>query len=341
MRCDRVDVVMPVFNSEFMIVGAVGSILRQSFADFRLIVIDDGSTDATAGLLADMAATDGRMLAITKENGGIVDALNAGLGICEAEFVARHDGDDIAFPHRFEEQIDYLAKHGDCIAVSNNVWHIDANGVRVGATHGYGDAVGNLDSVPAGEPHLIHPFLMARFAAIRQVGGYRHVLHAEDADLYFRLEPLGRLHVLQERLGEYRIHSGSITSGSIQNVRAGAVYSQLAAVSARRRLMGVEDLAFTKALAAHVQRASSLASMIAVAQQQLDAQEREYLEVATAAKMLQLQVYRRFQFGLSDMRTIAVYIWRYRSRIPARDRRLSWKRLSGIIIGRDSISMSC
>ncbi|HET9630425.1 MAG TPA: glycosyltransferase family A protein [Novosphingobium sp.] len=317
-----VDVVMPVFNTEATIASSVRSILEQTIADLRLIVVDDGSTDHTPKILRELASADRRLIVVTTANRGVVDALNTGLEHCRAKYMARHDGDDIAFPDRLARQVAYLDKHSDCTAVSCTAWHIDAQGRRIGTTGSGGDAVGNPHAVPAGEPYLMHPFLLARLDAVRAVGGYRHVLHAEDSDLYWRLEAIGRLHVLDERLGEYRIHAGGVTSGSAQNVRATAVFSQLAALSARRRALAAADIAFSPSLAREVRESPSLARMIELASEGLDDGERRYLEVAAAAKMLQLRVYRRFRFSLADLQTMAKLLSRHFALIPPRDRKI-------------------
>jgi hypothetical protein len=204
--------------------------------------------------------------------------------------------------------------------VAGNVLQINAQGDRIGTTRFHGDAVGNVDAVPAGEPYLMHPFLMVRLSAINAVGGYRHTAHCEDTDLYFRLEPLGRLHVLDDILGSYRIHAGGVTSRSVQNVRVSAVYSQLAALSAKRRAGGRRDFSFPALLVQQVQAAPSLAAMIALVSADLDEDEKSYLEVRVAAKMIQLRVYRAFRFGSEDVHTIIQLIGRHWNAISHQDK---------------------
>src|SRR5437588_541193 len=102
-----IDVLIPAFNSEKTIRASILSILRQTVSEIRVIVIDDGSTDGTGEILAEMTLGDPRLEVIRTENHGIVDALNTGLARCRAEFVARHDADDLSFPDRFTLQIAY------------------------------------------------------------------------------------------------------------------------------------------------------------------------------------------------------------------------------------------
>src|ERR1700754_2149317 len=127
-----VDVLIPVYNGVRYVRCAVESMQMQTVSDIRIHIVDDGSTDGTAEVLAEMAAQDPRLRIHSKPNGGIVDALNTGLGFCTAEFVARHDADAIAYPDRLERQIAYLRANPDCVAVSSATRHIDQEGKPLG-----------------------------------------------------------------------------------------------------------------------------------------------------------------------------------------------------------------
>lgn len=315
-----IDVLIPAFNAGRTIESAVRSILDQTVRDLRVIVVDDGSTDDSAAILARLADADPRLEIVTTPNRGIVDALNTGLAKCRSDLVARHDADDIAFPNRLERQIAYLEANPDCVAVGCNVWRIDAEGRRIGKTNVGGEAWGDTSLIPSWEPYLLHPFLTARRSALEAVGGYRYVFHAEDTDLYWRLAPLGRLFSLHDVLGEYRVHSGSITSGSIRNARIGAVEAQLAAISAARRASGREDLPFPRSALAKLQAADDLETVIDGVAADLDEAERRYLEVASAAKMLELRLYREFRFTRGDMKSIAALLFRHRRQLDWRTR---------------------
>ncbi len=101
----QVDVLISAYNAGATIDAAMASIVNQTFSDFRIVIVDDGSTDDTAKRLSDWAARDPRILPLfLAKNRGIVDAVNRRLQHCEAEFVARFDADDIAFPDRLKAQ---------------------------------------------------------------------------------------------------------------------------------------------------------------------------------------------------------------------------------------------
>ena len=120
---------MPVYDGMPYLPLALDSILRQTFRDFEFIVIDDGSTDATADILAVCAARDPRLRVLTlPQSRGIVAALNSGLGAARGEFIARMDADDIALPERLEQQVGFLDAHPDHVLVGSSSSFIDSVG---------------------------------------------------------------------------------------------------------------------------------------------------------------------------------------------------------------------
>lgn len=312
----RIDVVIPAYNAAATIMSAVASIQRQTIADIGIIVINDGSSDGTAALLNAMAEQDPRIIVVHRPNGGIVDALNDGLARVEAPLVARFDADDIALPDRLEQQLAFLERHSDHVAVGGNVWHIDEHGERRGTTsHFLGSVAPDPRWVPSKEPYLLHPFLMVRTDALRAIGGYRYVFHAEDTDLYWRLTQIGGLYNIPEMLGEYRIHSGSVTSASLVNGRISAINSQLAALSALRRGAGKPDLVFGKEMLAAYHRCGHVEAMLALWDDRLTGDERGYLAIAVAAKLMELSAYRPYELEAEDCRFIRRAILRNGGRV--------------------------
>ena len=305
MDSPRIDVLIPVFNAGRTIGNAVRSIQEQTVSDIRIVIVDDGSTDDSPAILARMAGADRRIEIFTRTNGGIVDALNFGLDQCRAEFVARHDGDDLALPDRFARQVGHLQANPACVAVGGSVRHIDEAGRPLGPVVRF-DPPQRSDplSAPCKEPYIPHPFLMTYRSRLQQVGGYRHVAHAEDSDLYWRLQETGTLHNLDDVLGDYRMHDHSISSRSIQNGRVMALGSQLAGISAARRRSQRPDLEFTKSMVAEYKTATSLPALFLLGARGLDADERDRLEISLSAKMLELTSYRPYELDMTDCRFI-------------------------------------
>src|SRR6201996_2538069 len=301
-----IDVVVPVFNGASTVQAAIESIQAQTLTGIRILVIDDGSTDDTPRLLAKMAAGDPRLQIMRQPNSGIASALNTGLAECRAEFVARQDADDLSDPRRLEYQFNYLRQHPECVGVSGAARLIDEHGRFSGVVARLPSPdLADANWIPAKEPYLM-PFLMARLSALRAVGAHRYFIVSEDSDLYWRMQEHGRLHNMDVVLGEYRMHSTSISGSSIGNGRTMALSSQLAAISALRRRTGRVDLTFPKEAIRRYRAAASLAEIFELGCRDLTLSEIEHLEITIAAKLLELADYRPYEIELADCRFIRI-----------------------------------
>lgn len=298
----RIDVLIPLFNTVDTLGETLESVTAQSERDFRVLLIDDGSTDDTPALIASWAERDPRFVVFTKPNSGIVDTLNMGLSHVTAPLVARLDGDDICAPNRFAMQHGHLEAHPDCVAVGGRVEHIDECGNPVRGLPQPGDpAPADPWRIPAREPYIVHPFLMARVDALRAAGGYRHVPHSEDSDLFWRLREFGALHNLPEIVGQYRFHSSSISGASVLNGRVMAVGSQLGAWAARQRERRLPDPGFGRDLIARLKAAGTLAAMIDIIAPLVGEEELARFRLACGIKLLELAGYRPYEIEKSDV----------------------------------------
>jgi hypothetical protein len=106
-----VSVVLPAYNAEGTLGGAIRSILEQSVADLELLVVDDGSIDGTARVVRDFASRDGRVRLLEPGHVGFGRALNLGLEVSQGVWIARMDADDESLPRRLERQIDFLERN--------------------------------------------------------------------------------------------------------------------------------------------------------------------------------------------------------------------------------------
>ena len=126
----KISVILPTYNREDMLPRALDSILQQTFTDFELIVINDGSADKTQEILEEYAAKDQRIKIIKHEqNKGLVAGLNEGLERAKGEYIARMDDDDVSYPKRLEKQLAYMEAHPEYAAVG--VWGGPFNDNRV------------------------------------------------------------------------------------------------------------------------------------------------------------------------------------------------------------------
>lgn len=209
----RVSVLLPVYNAEAYVGDAVRSILAQTFTDFELIVIDDGSTDASPRILADLARGDARVRLTSRPNRGNIATLNELIDLARGEYFARMDHDDIAFPERFACQVEFLDSHPEVVAAGSRALFIDDEGLPLMvAMHHYShEQIERALMKP--ELGIVHPSVMMRAAACRAIGGYRaEYPHAEDLDFFLRLGELGRLENMPEPLLQYRTHPSSVSA---------------------------------------------------------------------------------------------------------------------------------
>jgi hypothetical protein len=239
-----VSVVLPVYNARRYVAQSIRSILNQSFTDFELLVLDDGSTDGSAEIAARYARSDPRLRLIRMEHSGIVPLLNEGLRQSRGKLVARMDADDVALPNRFRDQVDRFRECADLVVLGGQIQQIDKYGLPLGQ-----------DQVPleheeierhmlCGDDHFIgHPTTMLRRDAVREAGGYREIYpYAEDLDLWLRLGERGRLANLPQVVLRYRCHIGgvSVTKAKLQGESARACVLD----ALRRR--GLPDRIFTE-----------------------------------------------------------------------------------------------
>ncbi|MFT8720459.1 glycosyltransferase family 2 protein [Acetobacter sp.] len=291
----KIDVLMTVYNCGHYIEEALTSIQNQTLNDIRIIIVNDGSTDQTEDIILQKKNTDPRIEYYKQNNKGIVAALQNGLQYCTAPFIARHDGDDISLPTRFEKQVEYLEQNRDCAAVSSYVKNILSDGTPEDKPV-YTFPLENIDpyTFPASEPYISQPMLMLRASVFHQAGGYRSLRSAEDTDLYWRLRHFGRLHVIPEILGKYRVHQQSTTSGSLSSLRQSTFWSELAALSEQRRLEGRPDFSFSTE---NLERFRSLQTWDHLMQSiapELNTKEKRWLSHACAAKYAEFLKTRRF-----------------------------------------------
>ncbi|AVT82855.1 glycosyltransferase family 2 protein [Rhodopseudomonas palustris] len=233
----KVSVIMPVRDGERWVAEAIRSVQNQTFRDFELLVIDDGSADATPAILADAAAADSRIAVLTQHRNGLVAGLNRGLSAARAPLIARLDADDIALPDRLARQVDYMAAHPDVVLLGGWATIIDENGQPKGRE--MRPSPNDLRATLMNKSPFIHPTVMLRAEAARRVGGYHAAFEAgEDYDFWLRLADIGELAILPELLIRYREHSSSVT----RTRQLRQIYSaRLAKLAAAARRAGQPD----------------------------------------------------------------------------------------------------
>ncbi len=213
MSVPTVSVLTPVYNAEPHLDEAIRSIRDQTFTNFELVLVNDGSTDSSLQTMERHAAEDPRIVVLDRPNGGIVDALNAGLAACRGDYIARMDGDDFAYPDRLQRQYDYLRANPAIDLVGGHV-ELFGDHARDGMTRRYPQTHEAIDrySLEHGSGAIVHPTFFARRVLFDQLGGYRDDYpYAEDFDFLLRAAEIGRLACLEENVIKYRLHDDQVT----------------------------------------------------------------------------------------------------------------------------------
>jgi glycosyltransferase involved in cell wall biosynthesis len=238
MAAPRLSVLMPVYNGERYLREAVDSILGQTFRDFELIAVDDGSTDQSRQMLEQYASQDARVRVISRPNTGIVGALNDAIQASQSDLLARMDADDVALPHRFQAQLDHLDQHPEILMLGSRVTMIDADGWPIGdmVTVGHGHEEID-DALLGGGWPIVHPSVIMRRKAVEEVGRYHEgTFPNEDHDLFLRLGEKGKLDNLREPLLKYRRHFQSVVFARTRGSRT--VLWKVVDEAMRRRGLG-------------------------------------------------------------------------------------------------------
>jgi glycosyltransferase involved in cell wall biosynthesis len=197
-----VSVVMPVYNCGRYLAEAIHSILDQSFTDFELIVVNDGSTDDTEDVIRSIV--DDRIRYMAGPNQGISTALNTGLAMARAPLIARMDGDDVSLPSRLQEQVTFLRSHPEVGMVGTWATVTDMHGEPVSALRHPCTHARISYSLLYDSP-FVHPSVMFRRSVIDAVGTYDTSARTyEDLDLWSRMMGVTRFANIPVELIRYR-----------------------------------------------------------------------------------------------------------------------------------------
>jgi len=212
-----ISVLMPLYNTASTVDSAIGSLLRQTFRDFEIVAVDDGSTDETAAAAKRAAGGDRRLRLIESPHVGLVAALNRGIEECRGRLVARMDGDDICHPERFRLQAELMLARPDVGVCSCLVRSFPQTAVGAGFRR-YESWLNSLSSHEEiardifVESPVAHPSVTLRLSELRELGGYQDHGWPEDYDLWLRYHLSGRrFEKLPRTLLFWRTHEGRLT----------------------------------------------------------------------------------------------------------------------------------
>ncbi len=189
---------LPCRNAATHLPQAIRSLQLQTYRDFDIVTVNDGSSDETPAMLERWAARDARVRLAHLTGVGVAEALRRGSELCTGELIARVDADDVAHPRRFAEQIELLSRRPELAAVGTHVRYFPWEQVGWGARRyqRWLNGLSEPESLARDmfvECPIAHPTLMIRRAELDRVGGYRANGWPEDYDLVLRLHTAGAL----------------------------------------------------------------------------------------------------------------------------------------------------
>ncbi|MEW4448466.1 glycosyltransferase family A protein [Qipengyuania sp. JC766] len=204
---------MAVHNGARFLPAALESVASQTMRDFELLVIDDGSTDATADMLAAHAANHpGTRVYPNERNIGLTASLNRGLGLARSKYIARLDADDLAMPERLARQTEFLDANPDHVFVGSREKVVDASGRSVRRGRG---ALTSAETAYLANftPPIVHSSAMIRRSALldHDLRYDEQFVTAQDFDFWQRLLRIGKGARLGDTLVALRQHDTSVS----------------------------------------------------------------------------------------------------------------------------------
>ena len=210
LKQPSVSIVLSVYNGAMYLRESLDSLLNQSFKDFELIIINDGSTDDTAKILS--SYKDDRIKMYEQDNLGLVSALNRGIGLASGKYIARQDADDKSEPKRLERQVASLEDNTELVVIGSSMSVMDETSKKK-----------HVHKVLLNDPELkqellvrspfAHGSVMFKKDAFNRAGRYRQNEYpAEDYGLWLRLSEFGNFANFDSPLYVYRESDRSISS---------------------------------------------------------------------------------------------------------------------------------
>lgn len=236
-----VSVVIPVLDAARTIEATLISLRRQTFEDFDVVVVDDGSTDDGPARVAAVARSDRRFRLVDSDrNRGVAAALNLGLAHSDAPLVARLDADDEAEPQRLAAQVAAMQADPELVVCGSTVRYLGRGRRPVIGRVPLSDSAIREELDHTLHSPFFHPAVLMRRSALDAVGGYREEFrNAEDYDLWLRLQHEGRLLNLETPLTRYRVSPRGATLGRLREQRRYALLARRAAETPDRPLVDV------------------------------------------------------------------------------------------------------
>jgi len=205
-----ITVLMPAYNAGSYINEAIASVLAQSFTDFELLIVNDGSTDQTVEVINSF--NDERIVIINQDNLGVAAALNTGLQHARADYIARFDADDVCYPNRLQVQYDFMQRHPEYQVVGSAADYVDVEGHHLFTQEPAAFSNSQLQSLKYNVCPFIHSAVLYKKGSVLHNGGYNEWAYTfEDHFLWLQILKDQKACNLPEALIKVRLNPESIT----------------------------------------------------------------------------------------------------------------------------------
>ena len=215
MSATKLSVILPVYNGMPFIKESIASLLNQTYQNFIVYVIDNGSDDGTSDYLNQI--NESRINYVRLEEKNLIKALNTGLELAKTPIIARMDADDLIHPSKFEKQLSYFEREKDVDLIGTLGCYISSDGkkkfdINLPLTH---DDI--INTMLKTRNAIIHPSIMFRSEITALSGGYNeNYSDCEDFELFLRIGNKIKFANLPERLHSMRIRDGSIMTNEVK-----------------------------------------------------------------------------------------------------------------------------
>ena len=217
LQINKISVILPVHNAGKYIRKSIDSVLNQTYTDFELIIIENGSNEQTVDIIN--SYNDTRIVKIFEKEANLIKALNIGIEKATGQYIARMDADDISDINRFEKQINFLKENNDIDFIGSWCLKIDENDKTIGKYSYPPKTILGVKLFCLILNPFIHPSIMAKAKILKENRYKENYKHVEDYELWSRLLNKYKGLNLPEYLIKYRIHNGSIDNNHILNMR--------------------------------------------------------------------------------------------------------------------------
>lgn len=201
----KVSIIIPVYNGEKYVSEAIDSVLNQTYKDFEIIVIDDGSKDNTLNILR---MYRDKIKWKSQENRGQASAINEGINIAKGKYIAYLDADDVCLPERFEKQVEYLDEHPNVSLVYSDRYNINENE----EIQGIFNSRPHDNFIILQQNYISRSVVMHKKECLDKVGLFdESITGSDDWDMWIRISEKFEMSYINKPLVKYRVHKENIS----------------------------------------------------------------------------------------------------------------------------------